>query len=68
MKEMTLMNAIKDNKLLSIFSFSFIAIFIFLGICQLERADQKTVLMEEFQTKQTRTPVSIIFGMEQGIC
>ena len=56
MKEMTLMNAIKDNKLLSIFSFSFIVIFIFLGIWQLERADQKTVLMEEFQTKQTQAP------------
>jgi len=59
MTDLRIIKLMKQNKALSIFSCFFVAVFIFLGFWQLERAEVKANLMEAFDQEQTKSPKNI---------
>jgi len=56
MKDLSTIDLIKHNKALTAFSFVFIVVFILLGFWQLERAEIKASLIEEFDLEQAKAP------------
>lgn len=56
MKDLSTIDLIKNNKALTAFSFVFIIVFILLGFWQIERAEIKASLIEEFDLEQAKAP------------
>ncbi len=56
MTDLSTIELMKQNKALTGFSCLFVTVFIFLGFWQIERAEHKTKLIQEFDKAQTKTP------------
>ena len=56
MTDLSRIELIKQNKALTIFSCLFVSVFIYLGFWQIERAEYKKELVEDFNQEQTKSP------------
>ena len=59
MKDLSTIDLIKNNKALTAFSFVFIIVFILLGFWQIERAEIKASLIQQFDLEQAKAPKPI---------
>jgi len=59
MTEFTLIKSLKNNKLLTVFSFVFVSLFICLGIWQIDRASEKSHRMQAFAEQQQKFPMQL---------
>jgi len=59
MKDLSTIDLIKNNKALTAFSFIFIIVFILLGFWQIERAEIKASLIQQFDLEQAKAPKPI---------
>ena len=59
MKDLSTIDLIKNNKALTAFSFVFIIVFILLGFWQIERAEIKASLIQQFDLEQAKAPMPI---------
>ena len=56
MTDISRIELMKQNKALTAFSCLFVAVFIFLGFWQIERAEYKKELIQDFNQEQTKSP------------
>ena len=65
MKALPTIEQIKHNKALTAFSVVFVTIFILLGFWQIERAEFKASLIQEFELEQSKAPKAISGSFKQ---
>ena len=59
MTKFKLKDQIQENKLLAFFSISFVIVFVFLGVWQIERAAHKEGLLQAFNSEQESPPIRL---------
>ena len=59
MTKFKLKDQIQENKLLAFFSISFVIVFVFLGVWQIERAANKEGLLQDFNSEQESPPTRL---------